>query len=152
MSEHHLTADGIRKALRITRMRALLLFVVVEGAVVYLSATRAGSIGNAIAIAIATAVALTIGFYSGQKRVRTQLASYTLTVEPDCIRRRVNGVSDIELTRADIKAIEEQPSVGLTIYGHGPAVVAVSIDTEDYDAIREQLAGWHSIEETDRRS
>ena len=148
MSEHRLTEEGIRKALRITRTRSVMTFVIIEGFVAYYGRAKSGSPGLTLVMMAVSALALGIGFFRGTRRVRQQLTSYVVTLNDDRIRRDIAGMPAIEIARADVTAIEERRPGGLAVYGGTRRnFVGVNDDTEGYAAIREELATWRPFDE-----
>jgi hypothetical protein len=148
MSEHRLTAEGIRKAGRITLQRTLMLFAILAGFIFYFAFSRSDSLGFAFAMTALMTLMLAFSAYRSQKRAREQLASYVVFLEDDRIRRVIAGMPDSEVTRNDVTAIEERRPGGLAVYGRERRnVVGVNEDVDGYATIRDQLSQWRRFDE-----
>ena len=148
MSEHHLTAEGIRRAQTILWRRSLMFFVILEGFVLYLTITKMDSIPFTLGVMGLMAVVLGYGLNRGNKRAAEQLNSYALTLGDDCIRRAIRGVPDVEIARNEVTSIEERQPGGLTVYGRDrKQSIGINDQVEGYPSIREHLAAWRPFDQ-----
>lgn len=141
--EHRIPEQFVRREAWRQTWRTLAAFVPAGAILIWIVASRldlpawfAPGVGTVILLVILVQLPAT---------ARRSLRSYTLVLSNDAIAAHIAGVSNLEIARRDVAAIEERAGYGLLVRSRRGQLIGVPYELEGFDAVRDDLRSWHPI-------